>query len=91
MCFDRLSIWFPLPKLAGQVLVFMLETWAERPLTTSALFFIPLAVPACWWGLSRYLIELPTIYPHVTPLRFPPKVPIPVCVLYLPPHDVVSL
>ena len=65
----------------------MLEAWAERPLTTSCLFFIPRTVPAFWWGLSRYLVELPTLYPHLTPLPIPPKVPIPIVVLYLPPHE----
>jgi hypothetical protein len=46
VCFDRLSAWFPPPELARQVLIFMLETWAERPLTSSSLFFIPRTVPA---------------------------------------------
>ena len=87
ICFDRMSVWFPPPELARQVLIFMLETWAERPLTSSSLFFIPRTVPAFWWGLSRHLIELPTIYPHLTPLRYPPLLPIPVVVLYLPPHQ----
>ena len=86
-CFDRLSVWFPPPELARQVLIFMLETWAERPLTSSSLFFIPRTVPAFWSGLSRHLIELPTIYPHLTPLRFAPVLPIPIVVLYLPPHQ----
>jgi hypothetical protein len=87
ICFDQLSVWFPPPELARQVLIFMLETWAERPLTSSSLFFIPRTVPAFWWGLSRHLIELSTIYPHLTPLRYPPLLPIPVVVLYLPPHQ----
>jgi hypothetical protein len=68
-CFDRLSVWFPPPEIARQVLLFMLEVWSERPLTSSSLFFIPRTVPAFWWGLSRHLVELPTIYPHLTPLR----------------------
>jgi hypothetical protein len=87
VCFDRLSVWFPPPELARQVLIFMLETWAERPLTSSSLFFIPRTVPAFWWGLSRHLIELSTIYPHLTPLQYPPMLPIPIVVLYLPPHQ----
>jgi hypothetical protein len=51
-CFDRLSVWFPPPKMACQVLVFMLEMWAEKTLTSSSLFFIPWTVPAFWSGLS---------------------------------------
>jgi hypothetical protein len=86
ICFNQLSVWFPPPELARQVLIFMLETWAEKPLTTSSLLFIPRTVPAFWWGLSRHLVELPTIYPHLTPLRHQPLLPIPIVVLYLPPH-----
>ena len=66
LCFDRLTVWFPPPKLACQVITFILETWVERPLTTSALFFIPWTVPAFWLGLSRYLIELAK-FPLLTP------------------------
>ena len=84
-CFNRLTVWFPPPELARQLLSFLLETWVERPLTTSALIFVPRVVAAFWFGLSRHLIELPTIYPHVQPLRFAPVLPIPVVVLYLPP------
>jgi hypothetical protein len=87
VCFDRLSVWFPPPEIARQVLIFMLETWAERPMTSSSLFFIPRTVPAFWSGLSRHLVELPTIYPHLTPLRYQPLLPIPIVALCLPPHQ----
>jgi hypothetical protein len=39
--FDRLTVWFPPPEIARQVLTFVFECWAEKPLTTSGLFFIP--------------------------------------------------
>jgi hypothetical protein len=84
--FDRFSVWFPPPELARQALTFTLETWCERPLTTAALFFIPRTVPAFWWGLSRHLSELATVYPHVTSLLCPPLLPIPIIVLYLAPY-----
>jgi hypothetical protein len=84
--FDRFSVWFPPPELARQTLTFTLETWCERPLTTAALFFIPRTVPAFWWGLSRHLSELATVYPHVTALFCPPLLPIPIIVLYLAPY-----
>jgi hypothetical protein len=87
ICFDRLSVWFPPPEVARQVLIVMLETWAERPLLSSGLFFIPGTVPAFWSGLSRHLVELLTIYPHLAPLRYQPSLPIPIIVLYLPPHQ----
>lgn len=85
-CFDTLSVWFPPPEVARQAITFMLETWCEKPYTTSALFFVPRVVPSFWWGLSRYLRELPTINPHQRHLNFPPILPIPITVLYLPPH-----
>jgi hypothetical protein len=84
--FDRLSVWFPPPKVARQVISFVLETWVEKPITTLALFFIPRTVPAFWRGLSRHLIELDTIFPHLVPLCLPPLLPIPIIVLYLPAH-----
>lgn len=37
-CFNRLTVWFPPPELARQVITFMLERWVEKPLTTSAIF-----------------------------------------------------
>jgi hypothetical protein len=43
-------------------------------------------VPACWRGLSKCLQELPSVYPHLTPLEHPPILPIPVTILYLPRH-----
>ena len=84
-CFDRLTVWFPPPELARQLLSFLLETCIERPHTTSALVFVPRVVAAFWFGLSRHLVELPTIYPHLQQLRFAPVLPIPIVVLYLPP------
>lgn len=46
-------------------------------------------VPAFWHGgLSRALHELLTIFPMEpwVPLQYPPRLPIPIVVLYLPPH-----
>jgi hypothetical protein len=65
----------------------MLESWSEGPLTTSSLFFVPRTVPAFWWGISRHLVELPSLYTHLTPLRYQPRLPLPIGVLYLPPHE----
>jgi hypothetical protein len=86
--FDCLNVWFPPPELARQAITFMLEAWVERPLTTSALFFVPRVVPAFWHGLSRYIRELPLLRPDDPwlPMAFPPRLPIPIVVLYLPAH-----
>jgi hypothetical protein len=86
-CFDKCTAWFPPPELARQVIVFALEAWSERPLTTSFIFFVPRVVPAFWYGLSRHVHEIGTIYPHQTPLPYPPTVPIPVIVLYICTHE----
>jgi hypothetical protein len=70
--FDRLSVWFPPPEIARQVLMFMLVEWSERPLISSSLFFILRVVPTFWWGISRHLVELTMMYPHLTPLWYQP-------------------
>jgi hypothetical protein len=85
-CFDTLTVWFPPPEIARQALTFTLNLWVERPHTTSALFFIPRVMEGSWRNLSRYVIEAGLIFPHLQQLRFPPLLPIPVVILYLPPH-----
>lgn len=82
----HMSVWFPPPELGRQCLTMVLEAYVEDPLHTAALFFIPRIVPAFWRGLSKQLVELPAVYPHLTPLPFPPVLPIPITVMYLPPH-----
>ena len=84
---DTCSVWFPPPEAARQCITFVMNAFVERPLTTSALFVVPRVLQAFWWGLSRYVREVETLYPHVTPLPRPPRVPIPVIVLYIPPHE----
>jgi hypothetical protein len=81
-----LSVWFPPPEVARQVLVFILETWCEQQTTTSALLFVPRAVPGFWMGLSKHLQELPSFKPHERFLRQPPLLSAPIIVLYLAPH-----
>lgn len=85
--FDRLTVWFPPPEIARQAISFFLNTWVERPHTTSSLWFIPRTLEGAWRGLSRYVQELHTIFPLQTPLRFPPVLPIPIVVLYIAPHQ----
>ncbi len=85
-CLGKLTVWFPPPELARQVLSFVLNTWVEDPLHTSGLFFIPRVLETTWRGLSRYLTEMDLIFPHKHTLYSPPVLPIPIVVLYLPPH-----
>jgi hypothetical protein len=86
-CLAKLTVWFPPPELAHQVLAFVLNTWMERPQATSGLFFIPRVLETNWRRLSRFLGEMDTIFPHVRTLHSPPALPIPVVVLYLAPHQ----
>ena len=83
----QLTVWYPPPEIARQAIIFMLETWVEAPLTTSALFFVPRTVPSFWHGLSRHLEEVDCFIPSAKPLASPPLLPIPIIVLYLPRHE----
>jgi hypothetical protein len=85
-CFGRLTVWFPPPEVAQGVLSFLLNCQVEVPLTTSALVFIPRVMAAKWRGLSRKLSELQQIDPRTADLSFPPVLPIPTTVLYMPCH-----
>jgi hypothetical protein len=81
--FNRFTIWFPPPEIARQVIIFVLETWVERPLTTSALFIVPRTLSHAWTGLSQHLDELGTWKPQDCDLTNPPLLPIPFVVLCL--------
>jgi hypothetical protein len=85
-CFDNLTVWFPPPEIARQALTFTLNLWVERPHTTAALFFVPRVMEGSWRNLSRYVIEAGLVFPHLRELRFPPILPIPIVILYLPAH-----
>jgi hypothetical protein len=52
---DRFSVWFPPPELARQAITFLLSAWVQRPTSTSALFFIPLVILGCWFGLCHHI------------------------------------
>ena len=84
--FHHLSVWFPPPELARQCLIGILESWMECPRTTGALLFIPRTLARCWLGLSRHIQLVDTIRPDAVRLRYPPRLPIPILVLYLAPH-----
>ena len=84
--FDVLTVWFPPPELARQVITCAIEAWCERPLTTSSLFVVPRVMTAQWKHLSRHVVEVGTFTPDQLCLNQPPMLPIPIVVLYLPPH-----
>jgi len=84
--FDNCTIWFPPPEVARQVIIFVLESWVERPLSTSAVFVVPRTLSGHWRGLSRHLQELCLIQSEDWEFKPRPLLPIPVMVLYLPRH-----
>ena len=86
ICFDRLTIWCPPPELGRQLLCFLMNTWIERPFTTLCLVFIPRTCSASYLGLSKYIRNIGTIYPHKEPLQYSPFLPIPIEILYISPH-----
>jgi hypothetical protein len=78
------TAWFPPPELARQCLCAFMEVWVESPGDTAALFVVPRVLAAFWHNLSRHITELCTIPANELP--YPPVLPIPVVVLYIPPH-----
>ena len=86
-CFNCTTIWCPPPELARQVITFLLNTWVERPYTTSALLIIPRTCSASYRGLSKFVSHVGTIYPQKTDLIKPPALPIPIEVFYIAPHS----
>jgi hypothetical protein len=83
---DKFTVWFPPPEIARQAITFILAAWVQRPTTTSALFFVPRVIPAFWFGLCRHIKELDPVKPREFALAQQPILPIPIIVLYLPPH-----
>jgi hypothetical protein len=81
-CFDICTAWFLPPEITCQAITFILETWSERPLTTSFIFFVPRVVQAFWWGLSHHIKELGTNYPHKNKLPYPHHPDSGCCVAY---------
>jgi hypothetical protein len=85
--FHQCTVWLPIPGIARQALIFALEAWVEKPLTSSSLFFIPRTLAGSWRGLSRHLDELILLKsPRLLQLINPPVLPIPVAVRYLASH-----
>ena len=86
LCFDRLTVWCPPPELGCQLITFLLNMWVEQPHTTLSLIILPRTCSASYRGLSKSILHIGTIDPQNTLLHFPPILPIPIEVLYLPPH-----
>ena len=80
------SVWHPPPEIARQTISRVLEWWCEQPGSISALFIVPRTVPGFWFGLSKYVHEICTIFPHQSQLPNHPLLPIPIVCLFLSCH-----
>jgi hypothetical protein len=84
--FDRLTIWYPPPEVGAQLLYFLFQCHAERPLTTAALIILPRVLQKKWSRPSRHLVEV-GIYPRQMVLfAHRSLLTIPVVVLLIPFH-----
>jgi hypothetical protein len=83
--FNQHTVWFPPPEIARQAIIFVLETWAELPWSTSALFVIPRTLAGSWRGLSKHLREVCLLKEADWQFSPPRLLPVPVIVLYLAP------
>jgi hypothetical protein len=63
--YGQLSLWIPTPEVACMALVKFLEIWVEGATTTSGLFLIPRIMQRDWGNLSKYVVEVGTIYPSL--------------------------
>ena len=89
---DLNTTWIPPPEMASQAISSVLESWIERPASTSALFIVPRVMTRSWQYLSKHTETLGVIQVGVCPFI---QHPVPVVVLcirrykrYLPiPYD----
>jgi hypothetical protein len=82
-----LTVWAPPPKLAGQLLHFLLHVYVEAPLTTAALLLIPRTLQRRWQGMSRTVVQEVGIYQRATvPVICHAHLTIPIVLLLIPFH-----
>ncbi len=84
--FDRLTIWYPPPEIAAQLLYFLLQCHVERRLTTSALIVLPRVMQKRWSRPSRHVIEIRTYQREMVPFAQRSLLTIPIVLLLIPYH-----
>jgi hypothetical protein len=84
--FDRLTIWYPPPEIAAQLLYFLLQCHVERRLTTSALIVLPRVMQKRWSRPSRHVIEIGTYQREMVPFAQRSLLTIPIVLLLIPYH-----
>jgi hypothetical protein len=84
--FNRLTFWCPPPKVAYQLLYFLLTCWTEKPLTTSALILIPRILQRQWSRVSRQLVEVGVYQKDCIPGLPKSHLSIPSVLVLIPTH-----
>ena len=77
---DMATTWIPPPEMASQAISFVLNTWVERPTTTSAVFIVPRVLSRSWQYLSHHIQTLNVLDVGVCPFL---QHPVPVVILSL--------
>jgi hypothetical protein len=83
---DQLTIWVPPPKLAAQLLRFLLLSYVESPLATACMILIPRVLPRRWSRISRTIVEIGTYQRDSIPFGCHTSLTIPAVLLDLPFH-----
>jgi hypothetical protein len=85
-CFDRLTVWAPLPEVAPQLIYDMLQIYLEKPLSTGMIFLISWVVQRRWSRLSCCVLEV-GVYPlALVPVSHNSHLTIPIVLLLIPFH-----
>ena len=84
---DQLTVWFPPPEVAAQLIYALLQAYVERPMTTSILIVVPRILQKKWARASRHVLEV-GVFPRADlPTLHSSPILIPVVLLYVPPHQ----
>jgi hypothetical protein len=83
---DRLTIWYPPPEIAAQLLYFLLQCHVEKPLTTSSLIVLPRVMQKRWSRPSRHVTEIGTYQHEMIPFAQRSLLTIPIVILLIPCH-----
>ena len=81
---DLATTWIPPPEMASQSISFVLNTWVERPTTTSAVFIVPQVLSQQWQYLSHHVQTLQVLDVGVCPFlqHLVPVVILSLCAYY---------
>jgi hypothetical protein len=81
---DIFTVWLPPPTIARQLISYLLNLWAEKPLTTRFAVMLPRVMQKEWSNLSKYVKEIGQFKRGTFPSTS--GLPIPAVLLYVAPH-----